>query len=100
MADPVDECICKHVTCARPSRAERPPLPVIIFTAKQKVHQENSDGSAGYDHDAVAEEEESEHVVDFAKPHVIHDVVELDEYGAERKDANKEHGWERTEGGC
>lgn len=73
---------------------------MVVFRAQEEVNKENCDGSAGDDHDAVAEEEEAKHVVDFSKPHVVHDKVELDENRAEGEDANKEHGRNRAEVGC
>ena len=70
---------------------------MIILTAEQEVNEENGDGRAGDDHDAVAKEEEAEHVVYFAEPHVVHDEVEFDENGTKGKDANEEHGRYRPE---
>ena len=72
---------------------------MVIFTAEQEVDEEDGNGGAGNDHDAVAEEEETEHVVYFAEPHVVHDEVELHEDGAEREDAHKDHGGQRAEVG-
>ena len=73
---------------------------MVVFRAQQEVDEENCDGGAGDDHDAVAEEEEAKHVVDFSKPHVVHDKVELDENRPEGEDANEEHGRNRAEVGC
>lgn len=64
---------------------------MIILTAEQKVNQQDRDGGAGDYHDAVTEKEETEHVVYLAKPHVVHDEVELDEDGAEGENPDKEH---------
>lgn len=100
LADPVQERIGKHVECTGPSCAERSPLPVVVLTTQQEVDQQDCDGSASDDHDAIAEEEEAEHVVYFAKPHVVHDKVELDEDGAEREDADKSHGGKGAEICC
>jgi len=72
---------------------------VIVFTAEQEVDQQDSDSGASDDHDAVAEKEKAEHVVDFAEPHVIHDEVELDEDSTEREGADQKHGRERAEVG-
>lgn len=73
---------------------------MVVFRAQQEVDEEYRDGGAGDDHDAVAEEEEAKHVVHFPKPHVIHDKVELDENGAEGKDANEQHGGNGAEVRC
>ena len=64
---------------------------MVILTAEQEVDKQDRDGGACNDHDAVAEEEETEHVVYLAKPHVVHDEVELNEDGAKRKNTNQEH---------
>lgn len=72
---------------------------MIVLRTEQEVDQEYRDGGTGDDHDAVAEEEKAEHVVDFAEPHVVHDEVELDEDGAEGEDTDEEHGWEWAEVG-
>ena len=73
---------------------------MVVFRAQQEVDEENCDGGAGDYHDAVAEEQEAKHVVDFPKPHVVHDKVELDENGAEGEYANEEHGRDWAEVGC
>ena len=56
---------------------------MIILAAEQEVDKQDRDGGTSNYHNAIAEEEETEHVVDLAKPHVVHDEVELDEDGAE-----------------
>ena len=56
---------------------------MIILAAEQEVDEQDRDGGTSNYHNAVAEKEETEHVVYFAKPHVVHDEVELDEDGAE-----------------
>ena len=81
----------KNISCARPCRAEAAPLPMVVLSAEQEIDEEDGDGGASGDHDAVAEEQEAEHVIDFAEPHVVHDEVELDEDGAKGEDANKRH---------
>lgn len=97
---PIQQGVPEHVHRARPSRAKCPPLPVVILTAEKEVDQENGDGCASDDHDAIAEEKEAEHVVDFAKPHVVHDEVEFDKDGAEGEDADEKHGRDRAEVCC
>ncbi len=56
---------------------------MIVLGAKQEVYEEDGDGSTSDDHNAIAEEEKPEHVVDFAEPHIVHDKVEFDKDGAE-----------------
>ncbi len=64
---------------------------MVVLGAEQEVDEQDGDGGARDDHNAVAEEEEAEHVVDFAEPHVVHDEVELDEDCTEWKDADESH---------
>lgn len=56
---------------------------MIILAAEQEVDKQDRDGGTSNYHNAIAEKEETEHVVYLAKPHVVHDEVELDEDGAE-----------------
>ena len=72
---------------------------MIVLRTEQEVDQEYRDGGTGDDHDAIAEEEEAEHVVDFAEPHVVHDEVARDEDAAAGEDADEELGWEGAEVG-
>ena len=65
---------------------------MIVLTAEQEVNQQHRDGRTRNYHNPVAEKEKPEHIVYLAKPHVVHDEVELDEDGAEREDADEEHG--------
>lgn len=65
---------------------------MIVLTAEQEVDEQDSNGGAGDDHDAIAEEQKAEHIVDFAEPHVVHDEVELNENSAERKNTDEKHG--------
>jgi hypothetical protein len=60
---------------------------MIIFCAQEEVDHQNRDGCGGNDHQSKAEEEETKHVVDFGEPDGVHDEVELDEDGAEGKNA-------------
>ncbi len=64
---------------------------MIILATEQEVDEQDSNGGTGDYHDAVAEEEEAEHVVYLAKPHVVHDEIKLDEDSAEGKNADEEH---------
>ena len=65
---------------------------MIILAAEEEIDQQHANGGASDDHDGVSEEEETEHVVDLAEPHVVHDEEEFDEDGAEGEDADEEHG--------
>lgn len=56
---------------------------MVVLTAEQEVNEQDRDGGACDYHDTVAEKEETEHVVNLTKPHVVHDEVELDEDGSE-----------------
>ena len=72
---------------------------MIVLAAEQEVDEQDRDGSTCNNHNAVAEKEETEHVVYLAKPHVVHDEVELDKDGAERKNTNQKHRRDRPEVG-
>jgi len=54
-------------------------MPMVILAAKQKVNHENGDSSASDDHEGIAKEEESKHIVHLAEPDGGHDEVEFDE---------------------
>lgn len=72
---------------------------MVVLGAEQEIDEEHGDGGGGDDHDGVAEEEEAEHVVHLAEPHVVHDEVELHEDGAEGEDADEGHGGEGAQVG-
>lgn len=72
---------------------------MIVLGAEEEIDEEDRDGGASDNHDAVAEEQEAEHVVHFAKPHVVHDEVEFDEDGAEGEDTDESHGGQRAQVG-
>ena len=65
---------------------------MIVLRAEQEVDEKDGDGGAGDSHDAVAQEQKAEHVIDFAEPDVVQDEEELYEDGAKREDADQEHG--------
>lgn len=88
---PVEQGIQHHICRTGATGAKRSPLPVIILRAEQKVHHEDGDGGGRDDHEAVAEEEEAEHVVDAREPDGVHDKVEFDKDGAKGEDADDEH---------
>ena len=64
---------------------------MIVFAAEQEVDEQDRNGGTGDNHNAIAEEKESEHVVYLPKPHVVHDEVEFDEDSAKWENANQEH---------
>lgn len=64
---------------------------MIVLTAEQEVDEQDRNRGASDYHNAVAEEEETEHVVHLAKPHVVHDEIELHEDGTEGENADEEH---------
>ena len=39
LADPIQQRIGKHISCARSGRAESSPLPMVIFRAQQEVDE-------------------------------------------------------------
>lgn len=74
-------------------------MPVVLLGAKQEVHHEDGDSGTNHNHEAVAEEEESKHVIDSAEPNGAHDEVELNEDGTERQETNNQHAGEGLEVG-
>jgi len=58
-----------------------------ILRAQQEIRQQDCCCGRCQDHETVADEEEAEHVVEFAGPDAGHDEVEFDEDGAEGEDA-------------
>ena len=70
---------------------------MIVLSAQQEVDHENSDGCARHDHKAVANKEETKHVVDLGEPNRVHDQVEFHEDSTPGKDTGKSHGWEKSE---
>ena len=58
-------------------------MPMVVLGTQQVVDEKYGHGGGSDDHEPVTEEEEAEHVVDFAEPDAAHDEVELDEDGAE-----------------
>lgn len=73
---------------------------MVVLRAKQEVDEQDGDSGTSDNHDSVAEEEEAEHVVDFAEPHVVHNEVELYEDGTEGENADEEHGGDGAKVGC
>ena len=72
---------------------------MVVLRAKEIVNEHDGDGRAGDDHNAVAQEEKAEHVVNLIEPDAVHDEVELDEDSTEGEGANEEHGWNGPEVG-
>ena len=70
---------------------------MVVLSAEQEVDEEDRHSGTSDNHDAVAEEQKSEHVVDFAEPHVVHDEVKLNKDGAKRENTNKGHRGERAQ---
>jgi hypothetical protein len=64
-------------------------MPPVVFSAQQKVNQQDRGGRSGHDHESITEEEESEHVVNLVRPQRSHDEVQLHKDSAKRQDARK-----------
>lgn len=90
LCNEVQEAVEEDVGAARASREERPPLPIVVLGAEQEIGHENGDGSADNDHETVAQEEETEHVIDPAEPDRAHDEVKLNEDGAKGKETDEQ----------
>lgn len=97
---PVRDRMQEDVERAGAGGQERAPVPVVVLGAEQEVDEEDCDRGGRGDHEAVAEEEEAEHVVHLAEPDGAHDEVELDEDGAEGEEADEQHGRDRAQVGC
>jgi hypothetical protein len=89
--DPVEQRKNKHENRTRSSIDEHPPLPSIIFAAKQVVGEQNSCSCTGHNHEPVAKEEKAEHKVQLVEPDAVHNEVQFDEDGKEWKTSNQEH---------
>lgn len=100
LGDQVEQTVQEDITSTHTSSHERSPLPVIVLGAKQEVGQQNSRSSADHNHEAIAKEEETKHVVNPAEPDGAHNEVELHKDGAEGQEADNEHAGNRLEVGC
>jgi hypothetical protein len=65
---PEAKCVEEDITPCHSSTKESPPLPAVVLGAEQKVYKKDSGTSGGDDHETITDEEEAEHVVDFAGP--------------------------------
>ena len=89
LPDPIYDRKEEHEYRARSGAVECSPLPSIVLSAEKIIDEHDRNGRAGNDHDAVAEEEEAEHVVYLVEPDAIHDEEQLHEYGTERESAHE-----------
>ena len=65
---PEAESIEEDIASCHSSTKESSPLPAVVLGAEQKVYKKDSGTSGGDDHEAITDEEEAEHVVDFVGP--------------------------------
>lgn len=93
---PEDQRVDEHIATGHTGTGKRTPVPAVILGAQQEVYQQHSRSRGGDDHQAVAEEQETEHVVDLVGPQRRHDKVQLNEDGAEWKDAGQQNGRDGT----
>lgn len=91
---PEDERVQKHIATGHAGARKGAPVPPVVLRAEQEVHQQNGGSGRCDNHQTVAEEEKTKHVVDFVGPQRGHDEVELNEDRAERKDASQQDGWD------
>lgn len=107
LADPVEDGVEEDIHRACTGGEEGAPLPVVVFGAQEKVDHQDCDGGAGDDlrvalawfiegteniyHNAVADEEETEHVIEPVEPDRVHDEVQLNKDGAEWENTNQKH---------
>lgn len=72
-------------------------MPPVVLATEQEVYQQHGCCGRCDDHQSVAEEQESKHVVDLVRPQRRHDKVQFHKDRPERKDAGQEHGGSSTQ---
>lgn len=88
--DPEQNCVQEDVPAGHSRAGKRPPVPPVVFSAQQEVHQKHGRGSRCDNHQPVAEEQEAKHVVDLVRPQRGHDKVELHEYRSKGEDTGQQ----------
>lgn len=68
-------------------------MPPVVLCTQQEIHQQDGSSRRGNDHQAVAEEQESEHVVDLVGPEGGHYKVQLDENRTKGENSGQQNRW-------
>lgn len=89
---PENQRVDEHVSTGHTGTDKCPPVPPVVLGAQQEIHQQHSRGRRGDNHQAVTEEQETEHVIDLVGPQRCHDKVQLNKDGAEWKNAGQQNG--------
>lgn len=97
MLQPIEQRERKHEAATGAGDPEAAPLPVVVFAAQEEIDDQDRNRGARHHHQAVREEKEAKHVVDFALPYAVHYKVELAGCGTESEHASDEHAWQRTD---
>lgn len=72
---PEDEGIQEDVATSHTRTGKGTPVPPVVLGAKQEVYKQDSGGCRSDDHQTVAQEQESKHVVNLVGPERGHDEV-------------------------
>src|SRR5271163_2004370 len=67
-ACPKSECIQENISPGHSCAEECPPLPSVIFSTEQEIHEQNGCTGRGDDRKTVTDEQEAEHIIDFVGP--------------------------------
>lgn len=67
-------------------------MPPVVLGTKEEIYKQYGRGCGGDDHQAIADKEEAEHIVDLASPQGGHDEIQLDKDGAEWQNTSKQDG--------
>eukprot|EP01136_Pigoraptor_vietnamica_P040473 Opistho-1_new@12426 len=91
----VEDGVKVHVEGAPAAHEERPPPPVVVLVAEVEVDEDDRVLRARDDENDEHEEEEPKQVVKLVLPKRRKDEEQLNEDGAKRKDAGKQHARDR-----
>lgn len=94
---PEQQSVEEHVAAGHASTAKCPPMPLVVLATEQEVDQQHGRCSSCDDHQSVAQEQESKHVIDLVRPQRCHDKVQFHKDRPERKNAGQEHGGHSTQ---
>lgn len=88
---PENERIHKYISPGHTCTHKCAPVPPVVLCTQQEIHQQDSGSRRGNNHQAVAEEQEPEHVVDLVGPEGGHNEVQLDKNGTEGENSGQQN---------
>ena len=97
---PEDQRVDKHIPSGHSCSRKCPPLPPVILSAKEEVREKHRRRCGCHNHQSVADEQKSKHVIDLVGPQRRHDKVELHENRPERQNARQEKRRNGTKASC